>query len=291
MRLLFLLIAYAFSAAALDKRSSAPYLSGNTFRSFADFIIEEMSLSFSPDAVTAGSKIFVDTNFLNYFFKNVHPLLSSPYILITHNSDLPIPADFASLLDEEKLIAWFGQNVEDCSHPKLHPLPIGIANRSWAHGRIEVFDHIRKLKGLFPKDISLYMNFNLLTFPSERLAVMALFAQLPFCYYSSPKAMESYLCDLTRSQFVLSPRGNGLDTHRSWESLYMGAFPIVKTSCLDSLFEGLPVVIINDWEEVTESFLQEKYAEMKDANYQWEKLFAPFWFDYINSFRDFVLIK
>ena len=38
--------------------------------------------------------------------------------------------------------------------------------------------------------------------------------------------------------------GNGLDTHRTWEALLMGAMPVTVHTTLDRLFEGLPVIVI-----------------------------------------------
>lgn len=36
------------------------------------------------------------------------------------------------MLDDEKLIAWFAMNIDiNYSHPKLHPIPIGIAYSIW----------------------------------------------------------------------------------------------------------------------------------------------------------------
>jgi hypothetical protein len=49
---------------------------------------------------------------------------------------------------------------------------------------------------------------------------------------------------------VVSPHGNGLDCHRTWESLVLGNIVIVKRSSLDPLYEGLPVVIVDDWREI-----------------------------------------
>ena len=43
--------------------------------------------------------------------------------------------------------------------------------------------------------------------------------------------------------FVASPRGLGLDTHRTWEALFLGSIVIVRSSSIDELFEDLPVVI------------------------------------------------
>ena len=53
--------------------------------------------------------------------------------------------------------------------------------------------------------------------------------------------------------FQVSPHGNGLDCFRTWESLYLGTIPIVKSSSLDPLYEDhrLPVVIVKSWAEIT----------------------------------------
>ena len=68
----------------------------------------------------------------------------------------------------------------------------------------------------------------------------------------------------THHQFALSPRGHGLDSHRTWELLFFGAIPIVKTSRLDAMYRGLPVVIVTSWQDVcTEGFLGRAWGQVK----------------------------
>lgn len=52
--------------------------------------------------------------------------------------------------------------------------------------------------------------------------------------------------------FVISPRGNGIDCHRTWELFLAGAIVILKTSSLDDMFlkNNLPVIILKDWSEL-----------------------------------------
>ena len=54
-----------------------------------------------------------------------------------------------------------------------------------------------------------------------------------------------------RFAFVVSPHGNGLDCHRTWEALALGHIVLVPRSPLDGLFAGLAVVIIDDWSQIT----------------------------------------
>ena len=52
--------------------------------------------------------------------------------------------------------------------------------------------------------------------------------------------------------FELSPSGNGLDCHRTYEALILKTIPIVRTNTLDSIYldHDLPVVIVKEWNEV-----------------------------------------
>lgn len=81
----------------------------------------------------------------------------------------------------------------------------------------------------------------------------------------------------------LSPRGNGLDSHRTWEALYLDVIPIVWNSTLNSLYTDLPVIILNQKSEITEQFLRTKLREIatnKVKNptvYRFEKLRFSFW--------------
>ncbi len=56
--------------------------------------------------------------------------------------------------------------------------------------------------------------------------------------------------------FVVSPHGNGLDCHRTWEALCIGNIPIVKTSPIDSLFDELPILIVKDWNDINKQLLE-----------------------------------
>ena len=76
--------------------------------------------------------------------------------------------------------------------------------------------------------------------------------------------------------FVLSPFGNGMDCHRTWEALLCGCIPIVRSSVFDELFEGLPVLIVDKWEDVSLRLLVITLAHFKDKldknEFRYEKL-------------------
>lgn len=294
MKILIFVLFFIFSTFfcfAENSRSSAPFISGDTFRESSDFIFDELTSDFDCDEVKKGDLIFVKTDFIGTFFYEKHPFIKSPYILITHNSDYGIPGPYAHMLDDEKLIAWFGQNVEGSHHEKLISIPIGVANSSWDHGNIKIVKHCIAKKDCCQRDILLYMNFSNDTCPDVRNDVFYRFINRPFCTYAPRKAFDDYLTDLARVKFVLSPRGNGLDCLRTWEALYMGAIPIVMTSSLDSLFDDLPVLIVSNWDEITREFLEQKWNEMQAKTYNMKKLKIQYWLRLISSKSLFAFLK
>ena len=64
---------------------------------------------------------------------------------------------------------------------------------------------------------------------------------------------------MRKTMFVPSPAGNGIDCHRTWEALYLGAVPVV----LRSEYFGesdWPVLLVDSWSEL----LEKKDNELKD---------------------------
>lgn len=83
--------------------------------------------------------------------------------------------------------------------------------------------------------------------------------------------------------FTISPHGNGLDCHRTWEDLTLGCIVIVKTSPLDPLYENLPVIIVKDWADITRSNVLDWFNTYKNKSFQAEKLVNSYWINMIES--------
>ena len=96
---------------------------------------------------------------------------------------------------------------------------------------------------------------------------------------------KGYMADLARSKFVLSPRGAGMDCHRTWEALLVGSIPIVPSTKINDLYENLPILIIEDWSVINEDFLNEKWEEMHQVEYDYERMFAQYWLDKIKQYQ------
>ena len=93
--------------------------------------------------------------------------LPDEFILVTHNSDI----NFGSTEIEyvlnlfPNIEKWYTQNLM-VDHPKVKPIPIGIANPKWSHGNQDRFREIQSKK--INKFQNVYVNFNISTNPLAR---------------------------------------------------------------------------------------------------------------------------
>lgn len=268
---------------------SNPYISGDDFRHLGNFVFDETT-SFDPNLVKKGDIVFVRTEpkieNLKDYFTLMHPNIKEPYILITHNGDDDSPGQFKSYLDDEKILIWFGQNGNIVDHPKFIHIPIGFQNRHYQNKYVEIINELNQLGVNKQKSYLLSLNFDIGSNNVVRKPVYELFKDKSYCYVrSTKKSNYEYLMDVAKSKFIISPHGNGLDCHRTWEALCLGSYPIVKTSSIDILYKDLPVLIVSDWLQVTEEFLEEKYKEMQKREYKTEKLYFKYWSDLILNYQ------
>jgi hypothetical protein len=222
--------------------------------------------------LSAARSIFVYTHALPDFLEWIWPRLQgSGYVLMTHNSDHDVNKSHLPWLEGtgEKLRAWFAQNTI-VEHEKLVPLPIGIANSMWHHGDLRTLHRWMRRSTGGPKPELLYTRFNPTTHPSRERAWRALRAA--FADVSdAPGEQQSfgkYLAELARHRFCACPRGNGIDTHRFWECQYLGVVPVIERSVHTEHWQGcgLPLVMIDDWSEVSAELLERADTQLETAS-------------------------
>ena len=231
----------------------------------------KVQLTDYKDERTPVFKLKVDDNIKNNFvfckpeflqlFEKSRAIGSSEFTLVTHNSDINFTYEYVKAVIEffPKMQHWYTQNLL-CEHPKVSPIPIGIANPKWSHGNQDRFKKIINEKN--KKDNLYYANFNISTNPTERnYCYECLGIEAPTSYPDAASikdhddfvnhTQENYLRDISKSYFTVSPDGNGKDCHKTWEALYMKSIPIVKKWYGVERFKklGIPMIIINDWSE------------------------------------------
>lgn len=183
---------------------------------------------------------------------------------------------------------WFALNKETLAE-NLFALPLGRTNNtneSSVHPILGDTAIMYRIAQEPKHDTNLaYMNFSIETYPQERRPVFDMFKDKQWVTVGQTslthQGSEKYLRSLRNHTFSLCPRGNGLDTHRLWESLYMGAIPVVRRHFGLSEFSDLPICWIDDWSQVTPEFLEEERRRIMATTWNFDKLKIGYWEDLI----------
>jgi len=267
------------------RESNYPFISGDVFRDHCDHVCDEASGTFKANRVRYADTVFVNGNFLYPFIYFIHPHIVHPYILVTHNSDRSIPDYFYEFLEDPKLLCWFGINAMIRKHPKIKPLPIGVENALF--GKTEIIKALLvDIPSWEKRENKAYVNFNLMTNNLLRGFVWQLFKDRSYCVNDSGRPYKEYLEQMKSYLFIISPPGYGIDCHRHWEALMMGAIPVMQHSTIDELFTDLPVILVHDWVQVSPEFLQEEYNKLKEKTFNFKKLYADYWLDQIYTLQE-----
>lgn len=230
--------------------------------------------------VQAASVIFVYTHLVESFFEHVVPHLTQRFVLITHNSDIRITEAFRRYLDDPRVIHWFSQGV-DLRHPKLTGLPAGLANAQWPHGNTAAL--IETARQPRPKTRDAYLNIDVSTNIAHREPILHTLACKDFITRSERRPYPEYLKQLAEHRFVISPCGNGLDSHRNWEALHFGVIPIVPLGIWMEGFTDLPILPVSRWDEITPEFLDREEARIRSEPRTLDKLLLSYWRDRIRA--------
>ena len=268
----------------LYRPSSLPFLSGDTLRNYADHIYDETK-KLNPNNVKKNDIVFLKTDFLESYFKTCHISIDSKYILITHNSDIPIEDSDLIYLDE-KIIHWFGMKLNVEMDQFISPLPSGLENKRYLQNGLvknfkkvldsDKFDtdsKINKVFCSFSEHTNLEVRKPLMKIAKEKDDVEIKKFNIPY----------EYLNELSKYKYNLCPEGNNFESHRIWESLLFNCTPIVVENKVNRNFFnlGVPMVILESWEEFKDlsiNDLDEINERNKNKNFKefvsfdyWEK--------------------
>jgi len=130
----------------------------------------------------------------------------------------------------------------------------------------------------------LYVNHRIETYPRDRKWIYDYFETNEWCSVDKPNlTLKEYKAQLDNHKFILCPRGNGIDTHRLWESIYHGIIPIVENNIYCKCLSDLPVVIVESFKEVNEEFLNKKLEEFSNKTFNMDKLKVSWWIESIRN--------
>ena len=253
--------------------------------------------------------IYICSSAILDFINNMMPLIDFSFILVSGDCDENVPQeilnnnDFLKLVNDPRLIHWFCQNMT-LDHSKITRLPIGLDYHTlttrplW--GPLMSCEHQEKMLLMIKdksvpfwnRNIKCYANFhftmNTKLGYDRKDAVKAMDKDL--IYYEEKPVSRLITWNKQKDfAFVICPHGGGLDCHRNWEALCLGCIPIVKTSCIDKLYNDLPVLIVKEWQDISIDLLNSTLIEFKNKfinnEFNIEKLKLSYWIELINSYK------
>ena len=195
--------------------------------------------------------IFCYTHILTRNFKALFDLLNTiekQFILYFHNSDASFEQTHQKLFELPNLQKIYTQNIACKPNEKLIPIGIGIANSMWPHGDLKIWKSVLKTPNT--KSNFIYCFFCINTCKSKRSHCMNIIEKkgIPI-----QKKMDynKYLNLLKTFKYAICPEGNGLDTHRFWECIYLNVIPICLKNYITEYFSKQhPVILLDKWEDL-----------------------------------------
>lgn len=236
---------------------------------------------------------------LNQFFTKWIHVFTKPFILIIIETDI-VNLD-RSWLDHDKLKYCYTWN-KPFNHSKLYCLPIGLNYKRQFSG-INHWIINNRMEGIEPTKMLCVncdpqTNSNRSVYINKAKNEWSSFCDILDCMppLSSdiiPSHMDGQIkinvtnpaCyDIWRNyKFILSPPGTGFDCHRTWEAVLIGVIPIVLASTLNELYTELPILVVDSYDILTESFLDNKYNIIKKKKYNMEKITLEYWIKHIEN--------
>lgn len=259
-----------------------------------DIVSSIPTSSVDISAIKDGSVVYVHGTSIPDFLKRFDEI-QGKFVLVSGDCDVSIPEtafgsdeDFNKFISSDKILHWFSQNLVK-NHPKLTHIPIGLAYHTDAIPAVQQEEMLVGIKNsakpMSQRKPMCYANFQFSKPPSNKYAydrddaINGIPKELVF-YEPERVPRDNTWKNQSEYAFVISPHGNGLDCHRTWEALVLGCIPIVKTSPIDPVFRGLPVLIVKNWSDVTSDLLRKK---MKEYSIDDEKLTLKYWMNLIRS--------
>ena len=238
---------------------------------------------------------------ISIFAKFFAPYIRTKVIIVSNDSDFNSPIfdltdefplgagdrietqKILDFLNSDFCVHWYCQNCT-LVHPKVSPIPIGLdyhtVHQIPSAQVDEILHTIRTYSRPFhDRTLKCYGNFKLTLhsqkyYSKERQKCYDT-VNKELCYHENEYQNRSQTWfNQSQYAFVLSPPGGGIDCHRTWEALILGCIPIVKryTVNCDRLFEDLPVLLIDDWRDVTLDLLTKTVRDFQTRQFKYEKL-------------------
>tara|TARA_Y100001958_G_scaffold156915_1_gene150666 strand:- start:6859 stop:7884 length:1026 start_codon:yes stop_codon:yes gene_type:complete len=280
----------------LKNLKSNEYISSYNFARIADKVYAE-SLTFNQYELIKNNNtkiisksenqvLYINTNFLikenDVIFCNTY-MIKSLFEVLRNVKNLTniklITTQTDHLITEELFLSkplciseWYAVNV-GFVHKKLIPIPLGLANK-YSEKNLQIEDFINQKITSAKKNI-IYSNFQINTNYQHRKKVLRNLKFNNSATIAEPNLRnDEYKKNLLSYNFIVCPWGNGIDSHRVWESLYSNSIPIIFEHATFKTLNNLPKIKISNLKQLRSPSLISQFV---DEQFNFEKLNILWW--------------
>lgn len=205
---------------------------------------------------------------LSFFLDQVLPQIVEPFVLVSGSEDITVPRQLDrrwrpfsteeiirinALLEDPRLVHWYAENLDDASHPKFSPIPLGMVFPASSGPQMRV-PSVPPL-GARPTSVLCAHRVRNGAQWDLRREVTRLCRDYfsGFCTVVEDEVPEHRFIELVhRHAFVICVAGGGLDpSPKAWQVLLHGAIPIIRSTPLDAAYARLPVALVEEWNAST----------------------------------------
>ena len=219
--------------------------------------------------------IFCNTDTLINLFKILKKTTGLNNIkLITNQTDTMI-TEYYYRQKPPCISEWYAINADYDAHD-LIPIPYGIANK-YSPKNLLVNDFKSNTSEILYENM-MYVNFVKNTNFKERESLYDYFSNKDWALVEEPNLeLSDYKQRLSKYKFVLCPWGNGVDTHRIWETLYSGNIPVTKKHHTFSTSAELPILFVESYSDINLELLNNFSANIDKEKINKNKLNIDTW--------------
>lgn len=231
-------------------------------------------------------KVFLTTNMFKKFIKEVN--IDKKIIIILGCSVTGFPREFSQkdkinylniIESNNNIISLYTQNYDlkqkhskiKPIHSKIKPIPLGIDYHYLSNKLLPIKQEeqlISIYNNSLPFENRLDLCYSFFQFQMfdrhnrDRHKAKEVLDKINFNIYQENKIeREETWKNMVKYKWIISPHGNGLDCHRTYEAIALGCIPVVKSSTLDIMYKDMPIIILNDWNEISLELLKSKTEE------------------------------
>lgn len=215
-----------------------PYLSGDAFMAIADACV----LRNFPEPIflrnTKPRIIFIETGLLENYSK--YPFFEDAKVIIVHNGDEFLNKNDLIFSKQNNLMVFATNSFR--KEGVLEPIPIGIENaHHLRNGSLHYYNPLNLAQLKLTKKNEILVSFSINTNILERKRILDVC--ISYGFINELVSLNKFRQRLSESKFIISPPGNGIDCHRTWEAIYHKTVPVIEDKF--NLFKHIDLPILS----------------------------------------------